>query len=113
MNNVKLWIEGEEKACEYLRKRGYRILERNYKNRYGELDIIAQPKHNADVIVIVEVKAKSSDDYGRPIEMITQHKRKKLEQVTSGYLQTLDKEYYVRFDAIEFIDGQINHIEGI
>jgi len=113
MNNVKLWKEGEELACQYLKKHGYQILGRNYKNKVGEIDILARPKGEKDTLVVVEVKAKSSDEYGRPIEMITPHKRKKLEQVVSVYLMENNLDNYVRFDAIEVLDGDINHIEGI
>ena len=69
MNNRKFGDAGEELACRYLEKNGYKILERNkYYSRFCELDIVAQEKNT---IVFVEVKTRRTNDYGTPMEAVT------------------------------------------
>lgn len=62
---------GEEKAKRLLQQNNYKILERNFKSRYGEIDLIAIDK---DTLVFVEVKTRFSIDYGKPEEAITKRK---------------------------------------
>jgi putative endonuclease len=71
MHNQLLGKFGEDKACEYVRKLGYKIIERNFKARYSELDIIAL---DGDTLVFVEVKTRIGDEHGLPQEAITRHK---------------------------------------
>jgi putative endonuclease len=66
---------GEDLAVNYLRKRGYKILERNLTNKIGEIDILSQ---KAKTIVLVEVKTKSTDRFGAGYEMVNYYKAKKL-----------------------------------
>jgi putative endonuclease len=74
---------GEDAACDELTKRGYRILERRFRTRCGEIDIVAR---DGDVIVFVEVKARSSGRFGQPFESLTWHKRQRLAQMAASYL---------------------------
>lgn len=74
-DNIPFGKEGENKAAAYLQKQGYRIIERNFTKRYGEIDIIAI---DGDTLVFVEVKTRIGDGYGRPIEAITPWKLKSL-----------------------------------
>ncbi len=74
---------GEDVACEELQRRGYEILDRRYRTRCGELDIIAR---DGGVIVFVEVKARSSRRFGAPLESITWKKRQRLSQMAASYL---------------------------
>lgn len=111
--NIKVWKDGEELATQYLKNNGYIILERNYKNIYGEIDIIVRPKNKKDEIIFVEVKAKTGDTYGTPAEMVTEYKLRKLEQVASGYLVEKGLDLYVRFDVIEVLDGKLNHLIAV
>ncbi len=76
---------GESRAAEYLTRRGYTIIERNVRTRYGEIDIVAR---QAEVAVFVEVKTRSSTAYGYPEESITQKKRAHLIASAQAYLQT-------------------------
>lgn len=99
---------GEFDAKKYLMKKGYKILAQNYKNKLGEIDIIAKDK---DYIVFVEVKNRSSLAFGRPCEAVTPSKQFKIRKTALCYL----KEKYLtesscRFDVIEVLDGEINHI---
>ena len=66
---------GEQIACKALEKKGYRILERNYRCRYGEIDLVARHR---DYIVFVEVRSKTGHGFGSPEESITAAKKKKL-----------------------------------
>lgn len=76
MNQAKeLGASGEELAAQFLCQRGYRILARNLKSRYGEIDILAVKD---GMLVVVEVKTKQSTAFGHPAEMITLAKQRKL-----------------------------------
>lgn len=102
---------GEFNAAHYLKKKKYKILSQNYKNRIGEIDIIAQQKN---VIVFVEVKARSTLKYGRPSEAVNIRKQQKLRNVANLYLiQNKLINIQCRFDVIEVIaNEEINHIEN-
>ncbi|HCP08519.1 MAG TPA: YraN family protein [Candidatus Moranbacteria bacterium] len=116
---------GEQVAADYLRSKGYAILEMNYKNdfgrRLGEIDIIAEEK-SAQEIVFVEVKTREFSKYGDtlPEENITFHKLRKLARIASAYLRQKgweDRNY--RFDAVSvWLDydtrkAKIKHIPNI
>ena len=75
---------GEELARDFLKKRGFRILDANYRCPEGEIDIIAQ--HN-DFLVFVEVRTKTSHDFGAPEESITQAKEKRMIATAHHYRQ--------------------------
>ncbi len=85
MKRKALGALGEKRAAEFLKKRGYRILETNFRCREGELDIISRDK---DCLVFVEVRTRSSADFGTPEESITRAKKEKLVAVALAYLQT-------------------------
>ena len=78
-----LGIEGETRACHTLEARGYRILQRRYRTRFGELDIVA--RHDA-TIVFVEVKARRSGAFGDPAGSVTTEKQRRLVIMASDYL---------------------------
>ena len=71
----QLGSEGESIACAELERLGYRIIERNYRIRNGEIDIVAD---DAGTVVFVEVKTKSSGDYGDPVEEVTPQKQQQI-----------------------------------
>ena len=98
-------------ASDYLKKKGYKILELNYKNKVGEIDIIAKDK---DYIVFVEVKARMSQAFGHPFEAIDEIKQQKIHSVASLYM-VKNKKYgsLCRFDAISILgleNPEITHI---
>jgi len=78
-------ILGEKLAKDFLKKRGYRIWETNYRCPEGEIDIISKHK---DYLVFIEVRTKKSLEFGSPEESITPTKRKRLRAVASHYQQT-------------------------
>ncbi|MEJ2039725.1 MAG: YraN family protein [Desulfosarcinaceae bacterium] len=77
-------LDSEKLAVGHLRKKGYKILERNYRTRLGEIDIIARHK---DVLVFVEVKARRSLRYGHPKLAVTPAKQRTLSRVALAYLK--------------------------
>lgn len=98
-------------AADYLKEKGYKILEVNYKNKVGEIDVIALDK---DYIVFVEVKARLSQKFGHPFEAIDERKQQKIHAVASIYLMK-NKKYgkKCRFDAISILgleNPEITHI---
>ncbi len=78
-----LGICGEDLACAELRRRGYEILERRYRTRFGEIDIIA--KHG-DTMVFVEVKARLTDDFGGAAAAVTAWKQRRIAAMALDYL---------------------------
>ena len=98
---------GEALAASFLKRRGYRIVEQNYRCEQGELDIIAE---HEGALVFVEVRAKSSDDFGTPLESITPVKQAKLRQVAGRYLAERD---LPRFDSLRFDAVGITFQEGL
>ena len=90
--------KGEQIAVRHLEKYGYQILEKNYRTRLGEIDIIARDQ---DVIVFVEVKARQSASYGDPKGAVTAHKQRKISMVALQYLKsTRQVEARARFDVV-------------
>lgn len=74
----------EGMAVEALKKKGLKILERNFSNRFGEIDIIAQDKN---ILVFVEVKAKKGIEFGLPEEMISRGKLRKIKNMALIYMK--------------------------
>ena len=100
-HNKELGQRGEEAAALYLKRRGYEILERNWRCFAGEADIIAQ---DGDTLVFVEVKTRTSIKYGFPAEAVDAAKRDKYEKIALCYLA--DYEYTdipVRFDVLSIV----------
>lgn len=96
---------GEDKACECLRKLGFKIIERNFRKGYGEIDIIAlDQSSNEKVLVFIEVKTRTSNQFGSPLEAITYWKLKTLIKTAQYYKMThrnLPKS--LRIDAVAVI----------
>jgi putative endonuclease len=87
MERRETGILGEKIASEFLKKRGYRIVEANYRCPEGEVDLIAEHK---DYLVFIEVRTKRSLAFGTPEESITAAKREKLRVLAARYRQTHD-----------------------
>jgi putative endonuclease len=112
MDKRKVGDMGEAIAYAYLEKNKYKILECNYKNKIGEIDIIAR---EGDTTVFIEVKFRSSLGKGAPREAVNYYKQRKILQTAESYLKykrLLDTS--VRFDVIEITgDLQDNTIEHL
>lgn len=88
----------ETDAVKHLKKLGYKILEMNYRNRLGEIDIIAKDR---DTIAFVEVKARKSKTYGNPKWAITPKKQRKISMVALSYLKSTRQIHSkARFDVV-------------
>lgn len=98
----------EERGCEYLRKSGFRIIDRNVYNRFGEIDIIVLREN---VIHFVEVK--SAQSYEQAVNNITRAKLQKLNRTIQFYLQQkkLNSDYCI--DALIVLENEISLIENI
>lgn len=112
MNKAQtLGAMGEQQANQFLKQNNYKILQTNYKNKLGEIDIIATTK--TGVLVFVEVKTRTTAKFGLPREAVTMHKQQKIRQVATLYLQQKHKlNQPVRFDVIDIWDNEITHIKN-
>jgi len=102
----------EDMAADYLQKNGYIILARNFRFQKAEIDIIAE---KGDIIIIVEVKARSTDAFMLPQEAVTKTKIKSIVSAANHYLEEADKKNEVRFDIISVLPDEkrklsIDHI---
>ncbi|MCD4782134.1 MAG: YraN family protein [Candidatus Omnitrophica bacterium] len=90
--------QGEDLAVEYLQARGYHILERNYHNAFGEIDIIAFDQR---ILCFIEVKTRYSDEYGNPLEAVNKKKQRQIGKMALIYLRDAEFEWSgARFDVI-------------
>lgn len=106
---------GENAAAIFLKKKKYKIIDRNYKNYYGEIDIVAKDN---DYLVFVEVKTRTGCDYGRASQAVDKRKQEKLYILAQTYMGNTYNSN-VRFDIVEvYVDSttqkikKINHIEN-
>jgi len=102
---------GEDLACKFLKKDKYKILKKNFSSKQGEIDIIAEDRKG--VLCFVEVKARSRQDYGLPVEAVTHSKQKKLLATSFIYLEkNRIKSKDMRFDIVS-VDLRDEEIEII
>ena len=104
---------GEKLAAGFLRKRGYHIIETNYRCPAGEIDIIAR---QGETLVFIEVRTKSSQEFGSPEESITSAKKARLRALAAHYGQTHDNLPSQRIDVVSVeLDkkGRVSRIEII
>ncbi len=91
-------IKGEELALSFLTGLGYRLMERNYRCRFGEVDLIMQ---DGEELVFIEVKTRRSTKYGMPQDAVGAVKQKKIRRLAVQYMMYRRKEeYQPRFDVI-------------
>ncbi len=107
---------GEDAAEKYLKDNDYEVLKRNFRLKFGEIDIIA--KQN-DCIVFVEVKTRKSSDFGQPSEYVNLRKQIRIKKAAAVYIDIENND--IRFDVIEVFYSErggktvlnsINHIEN-
>lgn len=103
---------GEDLAAEYLINQGYQILERNWRSGHKEIDIIALKD---DILVVVEVKTRTSEDYGDPDLAVGTMKEQMLVWAADSYVRYKNLDVDVRFDIISVIlnetEQRLEHIE--
>ena len=104
--------QGEEIAVNYLIEKGYEILERNWRNRHKEIDIIAK---DGKELVIVEVKTRKSNNYGEPDLAVNKQKQRLLISAANAYIFRNNMDLNTRFDIISIVFNNekpvIDHIE--
>jgi putative endonuclease len=103
--------EGEDRAARFLEKQGYRILERNYRTRTGEIDLIAL---HQGVVAFIEVKTRSSNAFGAPELAVTPQKQRRMVKAALGYIN-YKKLHQVpcRFDVVAIRTGAEQEVELI
>lgn len=108
---------GEDIACEYIKKRGMKIIKRNFYCRTGEIDIIAA---DGEYTVFIEVKTRKNSNYGTPGEFVDYYKQQKIIKAAQYYAAG-SPELYMRFDVCEvyyhttgneYIADKVNYIEN-
>lgn len=109
----ELGKKGEELAVDFLLKNDYDIIERNYRFEKAEVDIIAQKEN---ILAIVEVKTRSSIDFGNPQDFVKPKQIKNLVKAVDEYVTANDLDVEVRFDIIAILKEKgtfkIEHLEN-
>lgn len=108
MHNQRLGKLGEDLAVKHLKREKYKILERNWRCQFGEVDIIAQ---KSDIICFIEVKTRTNTDKGLPQEAVNFHKQQHIKKSSQLFMMKYPDNSY-RFDIIEIIDKELSHIEA-
>ena len=101
--------ESEKLACEWLQSHGYEFVEANYRYKHAEIDLIMKHK---GILVFVEVKYRSSDRYGSPLEGVSVHKQRRIKKIAQRYITDLGYEPVCRFDVVGIIGTEIYWVKG-
>lgn len=110
MNTRQSGSAGEDAACRYLQDKGFVILQRNYRQPCGEIDIIAR---QGNTLVFAEVKKRASGAFGGPLAAVTPAKQHKITLTAECYIKEKAPKFdSIRFDVICLLDGKITHIEN-
>ncbi len=111
LEKKKLGKTGEDRAARFLEKQGYKILERNYRAPYGEIDLIAL--HRAE-LVFVEVKTRTSDAFGAPELAVNPRKQQRMVKAALGYMKYKKlHQMPCRFDVVAISAATEKEIELI
>lgn len=112
MDNKSLGSRGEDAAALYLKRHGYRIVERNFRVPAGEIDIVAG---QGDILVFAEVKTRRSDSCGVPAQAVNYYKQQKIIKTAKWFLRQRHlEECPCRFDVLEvYAHGDTCHIRHI
>ena len=113
-NGAKIGREAENLACQYLEKKGFRLLLRNYRCKMGEIDLIMQDNH---YLVFIEVRYRTQSPYGSSLESINYTKQLKIIRTAEFYLLTTYlSTRHARFDVVamdQFADRcEIHHVKN-
>ena len=111
MNKRQIGGEYERLAAEYVKSKGIYILEMNFRNRGGEIDIIAK---DGEYICFIEVKYRTTNEWGSPLEAVNYRKQQQIRKVALFYLMCHGFHEWTpcRFDVIAFEGNEITHIEN-
>lgn len=111
---IRLGRKGEDEAVRFLSSLGYRLLERNYRSRFGEVDLIAK---DGAAIVFVEVKTRASDLYGTPKHSVDNRKQRRISLASQDYMVRNGlTESEARFDVVSIMEGNsgftVEHVKN-
>lgn len=110
MNRFLRGREKEDLAVRYLTSKGYTILYRNFRTKFGEIDIVAE---DGDCLVFVEVRSKSTEEFGTPEESINRIKIERIRRTAQYYLLNCEVHYVdVRFDVVSISGDKLEHIQN-
>jgi putative endonuclease len=109
-NNKLTGNRGEELAVDFLRKKGFLIVERNFRTRFGEIDIVG---YDGKTLVFVEVKTKIGHDFGEPEEMVGKSKIGKVKRMGEVYLQDKGMDVGCRVDVVAIVLKETGEIERL
>ena len=111
MNKRSIGTEYEQFARDYLEKHGVKILEQNYRNRSGEIDLIGR---DGEYTVFIEVKYRSTSQNGHPLEAVTYSKQKQISKVADYYriVHKLSEFIPMRFDVIAILGDEITWVKN-
>lgn len=118
LTRAEIGALGEQLAVDYLSSRGLRVLTRNWRCRYGELDVVAADDA-ASTVVFVEVKTRTTDQFGGVSEAVTPMKLRRLRRLAGLWLAAQDRSWAaVRIDVIGIRIGrsrtpEITHTQGV
>jgi putative endonuclease len=102
-SKIERGAAAEARAAQLLVEAGYRIVERNFRCKAGELDLVAR---DGDVLVFVEVRSRSDDEHGSAVEMIRRTKQRRVARVATYYLATVQPVFEeCRFDIVAVTAG--------
>lgn len=111
MTNQTFGQSGEEQAANFLKKLGYKIIERNFRTKFGEIDLIAIDQ---DTVVYIEVKTRSNQAFGRPEEAVGFHKLEHLKKAAAIYRSQTEKlPEGERIDVVAIDNGEVEHFKNV
>lgn len=106
-NKRSIGSDYEARAAEYLQSLGMVLLERNYRSKCGEIDLIAK---DGNYYVFCEVKFRTTSQYGYPTEAVTAYKQRTIKKVAQYYLLSHHlHQVYTRFDVISILGDRLEH----
>ncbi len=107
-HTTQLGADGEERACAFLQKRGLRIVARNYRQRCGEIDLVAL---DGKTLVFVEVKRRATGAFGGPMAAVTPSKQGKIARTAERFIQEKRPKFdSIRFDVVCLLGEEITHL---
>jgi putative endonuclease len=103
--HLRLGTQGEKLAARHLRRQGFKILYRNFRGRQGgEIDLVCRER---DTLVFVEVKTRTREDFGRPLEAVDRQKQRRISLGGLAWLRLLgNPDIFFRFDIVEVTIAQ-------
>lgn len=109
MNTRAIGAKKEELAAEFLQKEGLRVVDRNFRCRQGEVDIVA---YDGDTLCFIEVKYRSSLRYGYPEESVTLKKQLRICKTSLYYIYLHNLQCNIRYDVISILPDRIRYIKN-